>query len=137
MTYFQLAFLKPAKRCFLGAEVIDGSGWIKNVRMVKSPYEISLLRYAGIQMAEIFSRIPGIIKKGMTEISCAAELERIARLTLHEGIIRLRGYNQELYFGHLLSGVNGAEFSFNDGATAGAGLGPFFPQGCSEKTHTH
>lgn len=122
------------RKIFGGAEFVDGSGWIKELRSIKSASEISMLKFAGIKMAEVFSRIPGVIKKGMTEIEGAAELEKIARLTLHEGIIRLRGYNQELFFGHLLSGPSGAEFSFNDGAAAGLGLGPFFPQGCSQKT---
>jgi Xaa-Pro dipeptidase len=122
------------KKIFPHAKTMDGSPWIKSVRALKSPYEIALLKNAGQKMAEVFSRVASIIRTGKSEIACAAELEMEARKTLHEGIIRLRGYNQSLFFGHFLSGASGALPSFNDGATGGAGLGAFFPQGCSEKT---
>lgn len=122
------------KKIFPHAKTIDGSSWIKSVRSVKSAYEIAMLRNAGQKMAEVFSQVVGIIRPGKSEIACAAELEREARKTLHEGIIRLRGYNQSLFFGHFLSGASGAQSSFNDGATGGPGLGAFFPQGCSQKT---
>lgn len=122
------------KKIFPESELVDGCSWIKSVRSIKSSYEVSMLKHAGQKMAEVFDQVAGLIKTGMSEIACAAEVEKIARLTLHEGIIRLRGYNQELFFGHFLSGNSGSVASFNDGVTAGSGLGPFFPQGCSEKT---
>lgn len=122
------------KKIFPHAQTMDGSSWIKSVRAIKSPYEIALLKNAGQKMAEVFEQVVSIIKPGKSEIACAAELEMQARKTLHEGIIRLRGYNQSLFFGHFLSGESGALPSFNDGATGGPGLGAFFPQGCSEKT---
>lgn len=122
------------KKIFPHAKTMDGSPWIKSVRAIKSLYEIALLKNAGQKMAEVFSKVVHIIRPGKSEIACAAELEMEARKTLHEGIIRLRGYNQSLFFGHFLSGESGALPSFNDGATGGPGLGAFFPQGCSEKT---
>ncbi|MEN6390731.1 MAG: Xaa-Pro peptidase family protein [Syntrophomonas sp.] len=121
------------KKIFPHAKTMDGSSWIKSVRAIKSPYEIAMLKNAGQKMAEVFKQVADIIKPGKSEIACAAELEMEARKTLHEGIIRLRGYNQSLFFGHFLSGESGALPSFNDGATGGPGLGAFFPQGCSEK----
>lgn len=121
------------KKIFPQAKTVDGSSWIKSVRLIKNPYEIAMLKNAGQKMALVFGQVASIIKAGKSEIACAAELEMEARKTLHEGIIRLRGYNQSLFFGHFLSGASGALPSFNDGATGGPGLGAFFPQGCSEK----
>jgi Xaa-Pro aminopeptidase len=118
---------------FPKSEIIDGAQWIRNVRAVKSAYEINLLKISGQKTAELYSQIPAVIKSGKSEMDCAVEIEKIARTTRHEGIVRLRGFNQELFFGYFLSGESGAIGSFNDGATGGPGMGPFYPQGGGEK----
>ncbi|MEN6462063.1 MAG: Xaa-Pro peptidase family protein [Syntrophomonas sp.] len=120
-------------KIFSNADIVDASNWIRNQRSIKSPYEIEFLRQGGEKMARVFSQVPQILRPGISELECAAEVERLARQLGHQGCIRIRGYNQELFFGHLLAGENGAIASFNDGATGGKGLGPFFPQGPSEK----
>jgi len=40
----------------------------------------------------------------MTEIELAAELEAFARARGHQGAIRMRGFNQELFFSHTMAG---------------------------------
>jgi Xaa-Pro aminopeptidase len=122
------------KKIFPQSELIDGSQWVRNIRAVKSSSEILELKTAGSRIADAFSRISGVIKPGMTEIQCAMEIQRLMHESSCDGIIRFRGYNQELYFGHFLSGPSGAMASFNDGATAGQGIGAFFPQGPGNKT---
>lgn len=121
------------KKIFPGAELSDGSQWVRNIRSVKSPSEIMELKNAGNRIAKAYSRIPGVVKPGMTELQCAMEIQKLMHEEQCDGIIRFRGYNQELYFGHFLSGASGAMASFNDGATAGQGMGPFFPQGPGTK----
>lgn len=121
------------KKIFPGSELIDGSQWIREIRAVKSPLEISDLRDAGRRIADAYSRIAGVVRPGMTELQCAMEIQKLMHDAMCDGIIRFRGYNQELYFGHFLSGSSGGIASFNDGATAGTGTGPFFPQGPGNK----
>ena len=53
----------------------------------------------------------------MTEIELAAQLEAFARARGHQGAIRMRGFNQELYFGHVMSGPSAAVPTFFDGPT--------------------
>ncbi|QGT98920.1 Xaa-Pro aminopeptidase [Candidatus Syntrophocurvum alkaliphilum] len=121
------------KKLFNNQELVNGSNWIKDVRSVKSPYEIEILRNAGKKTAEAFSQVDKIIKPGLSEFEIAADIENLLRQSGHQGTIRLRGFNQELFYGLFLSGESGTKTSSNDGIIAGAGLGPYFPMGPSEK----
>ncbi len=115
------------------AELIDGSQWIKRLRSIKSPHEIELIRNSGRIMARVYQEAPEFIKQGSSEVDCASAVERRARQLGHQGLVRFRGFNQELFYGHFLSGASGGVPSFVDGASGGSGLGPFFPQSASLK----
>jgi Xaa-Pro dipeptidase len=65
----------------------------------------------------------------MTELELAAEVEAEARRHGHQGIIRTRRLNLECFYGHLLSGENGAVPSFLDAPTGGTGLSTAFGNG--------
>jgi len=121
------------KKTFNQATFVDGSNWVKDIRSVKSAYEIDILRTAGKKIAWVFERVPELLRPGFSEFETAAKVENLMRETGHQGCIRIRGFNQEFYYGLLLAGENGALASFNDGVTAGAGLGPFYPQGPGER----
>lgn len=121
------------QKLFPKAELIDCSSWIRNIRAVKSSYEIELLRLAGKKMAQVYASVPELLKAGSTEVAFAGQVEAIARKLGHQGVVRVRGYNQELFYGHCLSGKSGGVVSFFDGPTGGSGLGPYFPQGVSRK----
>lgn len=120
-------------RLFSGSEVLDASSWIEDLRAVKSPYEMEIIRRAGRKMADAFASVPSLIKLGRSELAAAMRVENELRKLGHQGCVRMRGFNQEFFYGHLLSGSNGCLASFNDGVTAGKGLGSFFPQGPGEK----
>ncbi len=126
------AFL-AAQKAFPNAELQDASSWIGNLRSIKSPYEIEIMRKAGKTMADAFTPVPGLIRQGLSELSIAAEVEKLLRDHGHQGCVRMRGFNQEFFYGHLLSGPNGCMAGFNDGVTAGRGMGAFFPQGPGDR----
>jgi Xaa-Pro dipeptidase len=65
----------------------------------------------------------------MTEVELAGRLEAFARARGHQGAVRVRGFNQELFFGHIMAGSGAAAPSFFDGPTGGNGLNPSYPQG--------
>ncbi len=111
----------------------DLSRQIRQIRAVKSPYELSLLEKASLIGESVFSHARDIIKPGMREVELAGRLEYHARTLGHQGAVRMRGFNQELYFGHILSGENAAAISFFDGPTGGSGLNPSYPQGAGGK----
>jgi Xaa-Pro dipeptidase len=114
-------------------KIKDLSKQIRQIRAVKSPYELSLLEKAALIGESVFSHARDIIKAGMQEVELAGRLEYHARTLGHQGAVRMRGFNQELYYGHILSGENAAAISFFDGPTGGSGLNPSYPQGAGDK----
>ena len=126
-TYLALQRLLPE------TQFSDISGSIRLTRAVKSPYEIAIQREAAVLMDQVFSAVPSLVRPGMSEVELSGLLEAEARRHGHPGIVRMRFFNQEIFYGHVLSGENGAVPSFTDSPTGGAGLGPSMPQGAGEK----
>jgi Xaa-Pro aminopeptidase len=116
-----------------GCSLTDISGLIREIRMVKSSYEVTLIKEAAKMAAAMFDRIPVLLKAGKTEVSLAGELESVLRSLGHQGAIRMRSFNQELFYGHLMSGKNLLYPSFLDSPTGGTGLSPAYPQSAGHK----
>jgi len=125
-------FLK-FKELFHEANIFDISLEIRRLRMYKSKTELEKMTQAGILLDKTFNELKSFIKEGMTEIEIAAYLEYLARKNGHMGPVRMRAFNQEMYFGHVLSGESALYLSYVDSPTAGLGLGSFFSQGASKK----
>ncbi|KNZ70424.1 peptidase M24 [Thermincola ferriacetica] len=121
------------QQIFPGVRFTNVSGLIREIRQIKSEYEINLLRTSASNMDKIYRQIPGLIKEGMAEIELAAQIEGMARTAGHMGYISMHAFNQSPYFGHLLSGESGAVPSAFDGPTGGPGLTPAHPQGAGWK----
>ncbi len=109
--------------------LVDISNIIRQIRSIKSDYEIGQMKEAALISKSVFNHARDIIKEGMAEVELAGHLEFHARTLGHQGAVRMRGFNQELYYGHILTGENAAIISFFDGPTGGTGLNPSFPQG--------
>jgi len=112
-----------------GYQVIDISEKIRQIRAVKSNYEIRQMEEAAKISTAVFNHARNIIREGLTEVELAGNLEFHARTLGHQGAVRVRSFNQELYYGHILTGENSALVSFFDSPTGGSGLNPSFPQG--------
>jgi Xaa-Pro dipeptidase len=117
------------QKTFSGYQLVDISGIIRLIRSIKSAYELGLMRQAAAVGKMVFDYAKEIIIPGMSEVELAGQLELQARRHGHQGAVRMRGFNQELYFGHVMSGDNAAAVSFFDGPTGGSGLNPSYPQG--------
>lgn len=111
----------------------DATPLIRSVRMIKSHYEIHLLKDAADQLDLVHRHAGEIIRAGMTDLDVAAELEYFARKNGHQGLIRMRGFNSDIYFGQIFSGVDSAVPSFIDSPLGGMGLNPSFGQGAGLK----
>ncbi|HKL48121.1 MAG TPA: M24 family metallopeptidase, partial [Desulfuromonadales bacterium] len=59
------------------------------------------------------------------------ELEYTARKANHQGLTRMRGFNSELFYGHVFSGPDSAVPAFNDTPLGGLGVNPSIGQGAS------
>ena len=76
---------------------------------------------------------PELLKAGKTEVALAGELESYARSLGHQGIVRMRLWGSELFYGHLLSGPSAAVPSYLASPTAGPGVSAVVGQGASFK----
>ncbi len=106
----------------------DISGAVREVRMVKSEFELELFRKAAEMADEMYQQIPALLQEGKPEVVFAAELEAILRKSGHQGVGRMRAFNMEMFFGHVFFGANGALTSFVDSPTGGRGVSAASPQ---------
>ena len=109
----------------------DVSGAIQRLRMIKTPYEVEQIRSAARILHKGYLDIKEIIREGMTELEIDGHLALIARREGHMGILRMRGWNQEMTYAHVLSGESGATISFLDSPHGGKGNTPAMAQGAS------
>jgi len=113
--------------------IADISHQIRLVRAVKSPYEVVILRRAA-QLADVVIRsMTDFLREGISEVELAGRLEAVARRLGHQGIIRMRLWNNELFYGHLIAGAGAAVPSYLSSPTGGVGLGPAIAQGPSQR----
>jgi Xaa-Pro dipeptidase len=126
-------YLRFQTKIFPGLALKDISPLIRRQRMVKSAYELTQIRRAAAILDETFAEVPELLRPGLTELELSAAIEYRLRLRCHQGLIRLRNFNLEMFFGHVLSGHAGLELAYTDTPSGGLGLGPAFPQGPSLK----
>lgn len=123
-------FLKVLGSC----DITDATPLIRTVRAIKSKYEIGIMKDAAVQVNKVYERARQVLRPGMTDLDLAAELEFVARKEGHQGITRMRGFNSELFYGHIFSGVDSAVPAYLDTPLGGVGLNPSIGQGSSYKT---
>jgi Xaa-Pro aminopeptidase len=119
---------------FPGAEVVDISTPVRHLRSVKSEYELGIIREAAACSDRLAAAVPGLMREGMTEIELAGKIEAEARRMGHQGIVRMRLWGSEMFFGHLLSGPSGAVPSYLASPTGGSGVSPAVAQSASFRT---
>ena len=121
--YFQYQKIFPA------AELTDVSSEIRLIRAVKSNYEVDCIRQAARGSDLVCARVSEILEEGQTELALAGELESYARSLGHQGIVRMRLWGSELFYGHLLSGADAAVPSYLASPTGGKGPSRLTGQG--------
>ena len=112
-------------------KLVDISHLIRLVRAIKSPYEIDMLRRAAEGSDQVAACVPEYLREGITELELAGKLEAEARKRGHQGIVRLRYWGGESFYGHLMAGPASAVPSFLRSPTGGSGTSPAVAQGPS------
>jgi len=128
-----VALFRKFESLFPEAWAGDISRAVRRRRAVKSPYEVELIRAAARITDEVCARIPQLLHEGVRENQLAGRLEAIARALGHEGFIRMRGFNQEMFYGQFVSGPNGTVPSYPDTPLAGEGLSAAVGQGVTTR----
>ena len=114
---------------FKDARIEDISLEIRLIRAVKSDFEIEKIR-AAIHLSDtVAARVPELLVVGKTEVALAGELEGYARSLGHQGIVRMRMWGSELFYGHLMAGDGAAVPSYLASPTGGTGVSSVIGQG--------
>jgi len=122
------------RKLFSDTAVKDISLAVRLQRAVKSDYELTIMGRAAELSDQIAGWVPGILRPGITELEMAGLVEAEARRLGHQGVIRMRLWGSEMFYGHLLSGPTGAVPSYLSSPTGGSGASPAIAQGPSFKT---
>ncbi len=117
------------QKAFPETEIVDVWPLIQEIRAVKSDLELDIIRRVAHLSDYMVEVARSQLKEGMTEVELAALVEAAARARGHQGLVRMRAFNQEVYWGHLVSGPEAAELSFMDSPTGGRGVARALPQG--------
>ena len=76
-------------KLFGESEITDISPIIKNIRAIKSPYEIGMMKKSAAVLDAAFSEVPAMIKTGMKEIELASRFEATLRSRGYGGGARI------------------------------------------------
>ncbi len=118
---------------FSDSEIVDIATEIRLIRAVKSSYEIDLIKQACALSDKVAARVPELLEAGKTEVQLAGEIEGYARSLGHQGIVRMRLWGSELFYGHLMSGAAAAVPSYLASPTGGEGVSALIGQGAGFK----
>ena len=122
---------KQLEKILPQSELVDISKVIKQVRMIKSPYEIGQMRQSAKILDEVFGFAKKVMKVGMTEIEVESYLIEFGRRRGHQGLTRMRAWNQDMVNASVLSGESGTVPTHLDVSVIGPGISPAYPQGSS------
>lgn len=119
------------KKIFPSSEFIDGSVVMRDVRLIKTDFEIAKMREDGKKHCDVYSRIGRCYREGMTDLEFQIEIERILRREGCLGYLRVAGSSMEINMGSVIAGDNAEEPSPYDFTMGGAGTDPSLPVGAS------
>jgi len=110
---------------------VDAWPLIRDLRLIKSPFEIRQIKRSGEIVSHVFEKAKEIIREGMREVDIAAMLESEGRMHGHQGFLRMRGLNQEMMNMYITHGLSGTVVSGADVPISGAGTTHAIAQGPS------
>ena len=114
-------------------EALDISTEIREIRSIKSTFEIKQIKRAGKIIDRVFPAVREHLREGMSELELDGILVSIGRGAGHQGLVRMRGFNQEMMHIYVLSGENAAMVSYGDTPLCGTGANHAIAQGSSSK----
>ncbi|MBM7555769.1 M24 family metallopeptidase [Halanaerobacter jeridensis] len=106
---------------------------IRQVRMIKSDFEIEMLREAAEKLAVVPNLVKEHLTSEMSELELSAIIEQGLREKGHAGFIRMRGLNNEIPMGICTAGKQAISDINIDAICAGAGVDPSAGIGASKQ----
>ena len=115
-------------------EFVDVTPLVRELRIVKSPFELDQIKRSGRIISRIFEKAKHVIREGIRELDIDAELVAEGRRYGHQGFLRMRGFNQEMMNLYVTAGATSGIPSNADVPISGLGLTAAIAQGSSLKT---
>jgi Xaa-Pro aminopeptidase len=119
--------VKRIQQSYEKLEIVNISREIRGIRSVKDAGEIASIKHAGNILSETFEYLKKIIKPGLNELELAVAIESFMRLRGHQGFLRMRKFNLEMYYGALGVGTSTCQPTMFDGPVGVVGLYPAVP----------
>ena len=119
------------QQLFNPKETGNATTLMRNVRMVKTPWEISQFRISAKGHAATYAEIPSCYRPGITDLEFQYEIENKMRRQGSIGIFRAFGANMDIHMGSILAGDNAEAPSPFDFALGGKGMDPSCPLGAN------
>lgn len=121
------------KKLLPTTEFVDVSPQVRTVRAVKSSYELEIMKDGALLANRVYEQAKNLLVVGKTDHEVMAELFSFALKEGHQGLIRMRRFNAEMFFGHIFSGADGAVPAHLDAPLGGMGTTPAVGQGSGHK----
>lgn len=112
-------------------ETGNATALMRQLRAIKTPYEISRFRISAARHAKTYAEIPACFRPGMTDLEFQFEIEKRMRQNGSIGIFRAFGANMDIFMGSILAGENAEAPSPFDFALGGNGIDPSCPLGAN------
>jgi Xaa-Pro aminopeptidase len=109
----------------------NATAMMRELRRIKTPWEIEQFRISGQMHTRTYSEIPECYRAGMTDLEFQYEIERRMRKNGSFGIFRAFGANMDIFMGSILAGENAESPSPFDFALGGAGVDASCPIGAN------
>jgi Xaa-Pro aminopeptidase len=126
-------YQRLADKALAGVQTADASALIRSARSIKTDFELGQIRAAARNLDRVISEVPRFLRPGMTELELEGEIVGRLRADGHQGVVSMRGFNQSIFLGHLLSGPSGLVRSKVASPTGGTGVGPGIFQGAGPR----
>ena len=118
-------------KVFQPEEAGNATAFMRNLRRVKTPWEIGQFRIAARKHEATYSEIPECFRPGMTDLEFQYEIEKRMRKNGSIGLFRAFGANMDIYMGSILAGENAETPSPFDFALGGGGIDASCPLGAN------
>ena len=109
----------------------DLSPLVRQLRLIKSPFELDQLKKSGRIVSRVFSKAKEVVREGISEIEIETLLIAEGRKAGHQGFLRMRGINQEMTTITVQAGQTGTIPTYLDAPITGSGITPAIPTGAS------
>ena len=119
------------QKIFNPKETGNATAMMRELRRIKTPYEIEMFRISAERHTKTYAEIPECFRPGMTDLEFQYEIEKRMRKNGSIGLLRAFGANTDIFMVSILAGENAEVPSPFDFALGGSGIDASCPLGAN------